>query len=81
MSPSGKGKIEIGVPTWYEVDGLSELMYNPEALNQCTSSCMNIRSSILQGQYLNILYDDMKASCISSTEITIECANFYNPVY
>ena len=56
-------------------------MYNPEALNECSSSCMNIRSSILQGPYLNILYDDMKAACISGSEITIQCASFYNPIY
>jgi hypothetical protein len=47
MAPGGAGKIELGIPQWYEVGSTSALMYNPESLNACSSSCMQITSSIL----------------------------------
>jgi hypothetical protein len=65
MAPGGAGKIEIGIPFWYEVGSASALMYNPESLHECNSTCMTITSSILQVEYLNILYENMLPECIS----------------
>jgi|LauGreDrversion4_2_1035121.scaffolds.fasta_scaffold30695_5 hypothetical protein len=81
MAPGGAGKIELGIPLWYEVGSTSALMYNPESLHACSSSCMQITSSILQVEYLNILYTDMLPECISGTPITINCTSFFNPIW
>lgn len=81
MAPGGSGKIEIGMPDWYVVGSTNELMYNPESLNECTSTCMTITSSILQVGYMNIRYENMPASCIKGTKIEIKCTSFYNPIW
>lgn len=81
MSPSGAGKIELGIPTLWEVNGLQQLMYNPEIKNKCYSSCMEITESVLQVDFINIYYKDMPFSCRKNAEIIIECPSFINPVH
>lgn len=55
-------------------------MYNPTAINKCSSTCMKIISSGLNNGVINIQYTNMVPSCISGTPITISCRQFYNPV-
>lgn len=55
-------------------------MYNPTAVNRCTSTCMNIYHSELVVDRIQIDYDNMVQDCISSQPIEIVCRQFYNPI-
>lgn len=80
MDPSGKGKIQIGVPFWYKVGETGELMYSPSARDKCSSDCMTVTYSQLIDEAINVHYEDMKDECLLGTPITIQCKQFYNPI-
>lgn len=49
MAPSGRGKIKIYMPYWYQIGSSNVMPYNPRAFNKCTSTCFTTESSSLQG--------------------------------
>ncbi len=57
------------------------MMYDSEAVDQCTSSCMTITSSYLQANSITIRYDQMRPACVSGTLIEINCKYFKYPVW
>lgn len=48
MSPSGKGKVMIGIPMWWQIGRTGERMYAATAKDKCYSDCMKVISSELQ---------------------------------
>lgn len=80
MSPNGKGTIHVGVPYWYKIGTTGERMYSATAENKCSSTCMTVTYSKLQGGTVVINYEDMKNGCMQGSEITINCKQFYNPI-
>ena len=81
MSPSGGGFIYITLPEWYTVGTTSYEMYNPNAINLCSSTCFTLFSSIYDAKSNNIVikYLQMSTTCQRS-QITVKCKGFYNPI-
>lgn len=56
-------------------------MYDSEAVNQCSSECMTIVSSYLQGNSISIRYEQMLMACVKGSLVEIKCKYFKNPVW
>lgn len=69
------------MPYWWQVGLQNEMMYNGDYQNECTSVCMTITSSLLQGSLINIKYTDMLPECFKGKQVVIECSYFRNPIY
>ena len=82
-SPDARGLIGINLPSWYNVQGKLNMMYNEQARNKCTSDDMEITSSEpgLINRNLMIAYKNMKPDKIKGGELTIVCQGFKNPIY
>ena len=81
MSPGGSGLIELGIPLMYTVGSEKKIMYDKEARNKCSSTCMTITSSSIAVEGLSIYYEAMPEPCMRDKEIVIKCTSFYNPIY
>lgn len=80
LSRTGSGRIDIGLPYWYLIQGTGQYSYNPGAEDKCSSDCMSITNSALNIGTLEIKYEFMLDECLEGKAVVIECRGFYNPI-
>lgn len=81
LDPSGKGKIKMFMPIWYQVGNGLVMPYSNRALDKCTCDCFTTKTSALTNQHIEIEYTDMTQACMNGGRMTIKCEEYKNPIY